>query len=336
MKERLSGADFIRAISAIGIVTFHFSCTIVEYNSGDFLPLYNTANGSWGFIFVTIFFILSGAMLYYNYPKITSLRQFYYKRWLSVFPMFYIAFLLFHLNHVIQSHSFFYLGHPFKFILSILGMDGYFLYLGPNYNLIGEWFLGAIILLYILYPVLLKLINHPAITSILLTALWILQVNTTIFKIHNTRNLISCIISFYFGMMFMKYYNTIYKIMSKLYVLILSSLICLTIIFIPLPIPINFTLHVLGALLFMLLFRVGNLVMRFSTFNFCISKTSTLSYAIFLLHHRLLYKILAPFHNLNILTTILLLLATYIICFIASYILYYVNKKICKFFRKCS
>lgn len=36
MKTRLYEADFIRAISAFGILVYHFSCTIDEYNSGTF------------------------------------------------------------------------------------------------------------------------------------------------------------------------------------------------------------------------------------------------------------------------------------------------------------
>lgn len=41
-------------------------------------------------------------------------------------------------------------------LLSLLGMDGYFQYRGPNYYLIGEWFFGAIVFLYILYPLFAK------------------------------------------------------------------------------------------------------------------------------------------------------------------------------------
>ena len=57
----------------------HYFC----YSNGTFKFFYTSANANWGFLFVTAFFAISGAVLYYNYPKIISfkdLKIFYYKR----------------------------------------------------------------------------------------------------------------------------------------------------------------------------------------------------------------------------------------------------------------
>ena len=79
-KNRLRGGEIVRAISAVGIVIYHYSCSLSSYNTSKFLPLYKHANGQWGYIFVTVFFVLSGAMLYYNNPEIQSYKEFYLKR----------------------------------------------------------------------------------------------------------------------------------------------------------------------------------------------------------------------------------------------------------------
>ena len=62
------------------------------------LPEY--ANGSFGSLFVGVFFLISGGVLYYNYPEVKNLSTFYYKRWKSIFPMFYITFLFFFIRNV--------------------------------------------------------------------------------------------------------------------------------------------------------------------------------------------------------------------------------------------
>ena len=149
---RIDACDFIRFFSAVGIVLYHISCKLP---AEGFHLLYTYANGTFGYLFVGVFFILSGAMLYYNQPQIGSLRTFYYKRWKAIYPMFYLAYLYYFLQTVFSSGALFYKGNAKTMIWTILGLDGYVFYKIDNYYILGEWFLGAIILLYVLYPLLL-------------------------------------------------------------------------------------------------------------------------------------------------------------------------------------
>lgn len=89
-KEKLISIEFIRVFCAIGIILHHFSTDV----SAEFKPFLSFANGSWGDVIVTVFFVISGGMLYLNNNEIPSLKKFYYKRFKSIFPMFYIVFLL--------------------------------------------------------------------------------------------------------------------------------------------------------------------------------------------------------------------------------------------------
>lgn len=324
-KKRIKGADFVRAISAIGIVIHHFSCTIEATGKGSVLPLNTYANGNWGGLFVTVFFILSGAMLYYNYSEIKNLKTYYFKRWKGLFPMFYLAYIIFCIPYIVKYGTVFYKGSPFAYILTLLGMDGYFSYKTTTYYVLGEWFLGAIILLYILYPVLLKLLKKPWISTAFLVALYIWQVYSKIFEINSMRNLISCVISFWLGMLFMKYYEVIEK--KKWIVSGISLAGLLIMLFIKVPLETNIAIHVAGVFTFLVLLFIGNIIMeKPSKITVVISEVSLISYAIFLVHHELLYKIISYFKGLYLGKTVVLLIASLAICIIAAYVIYYLNK----------
>ena len=68
MKERRNEFDLMRAISALAIVLFHYSYAFVQYDvGGEHVDFMMHANGTWGALFVSLFFMLSGASLYYNW-----------------------------------------------------------------------------------------------------------------------------------------------------------------------------------------------------------------------------------------------------------------------------
>ena len=155
--SRIPAIAFIRAICAIGIIAFHVSC----YTAPEAVKLLHTyANGNWGSIFVGIFFLISGGVLYLNYPSAANLKSFYYKRWKAIFPMFYVTWLYYYLNAVIAAGTPFYNGSPWTLLLTAVGLDGYLAYRIPGYYIVGEWFLGAIVLLYCLYPLYQKAVSR--------------------------------------------------------------------------------------------------------------------------------------------------------------------------------
>lgn len=224
--KKILAIDFIRVICALGVIVYHFSCHL---NNTRFLPFYSFVNGDWGDVFVTIFFMLSGGMLYYSYSNVTSLKDYYYRRWKSLYPMFYIAFAYFFLQNIFSFGNVFYRGKPTSLILSLLGIDGYFLYRYENYYILGEWFLGAIIILYIIYPIFVRLFNKSDKITLLvlfLSYLWVL--NTSFFIIGDFRNIISCLFSFSVGMLFIKYTKFF---LENLYILLLAIGITIIICF---------------------------------------------------------------------------------------------------------
>ena len=142
-KRKLDEIIFTRACSCIGIAIYHYFC----HSKGNFKFLYNTANASFGFIFVTVFFNISGATLYYNYPLIKSIKTFYFKRWKYIFPSFYFCYLYFFISISLRFRRLLFKRKIKRLFITLLGLDGYLSYRIRTCYLIGELFLGAIIII---------------------------------------------------------------------------------------------------------------------------------------------------------------------------------------------
>lgn len=161
-KSRIPEFDFIRVLAMFWVVTYHFG---MEYrNPVSSTPLLNffcvTPNFDFGNVAVTLFLMLSGALLYRKYKSdgIHNLRKFYVGRARTIYPAFWVVNLYVILamaRHWISDGSPFFAGHPLKLLLTITGLDGYLQMFGVrSYYFCGEWFIGAILLLYLLFPLL--------------------------------------------------------------------------------------------------------------------------------------------------------------------------------------
>lgn len=162
-KERLIYIDLIRLFACLCIITVHFNATVSGFElfgkfqyENSLVP--NRYFGVYlGEIGVSLFFLISGAALMIS-NETTSLKDFYKKRFLNIYPMFWIAFaaatgLSFILDKRLAAVP------AWKIIFSIIGYDGYLQTLGllhGSFYQIGEWFLGCIITLYIIWPLLRK------------------------------------------------------------------------------------------------------------------------------------------------------------------------------------
>ncbi|MBQ9233605.1 MAG: hypothetical protein IJ167_06175, partial [Lachnospiraceae bacterium] len=149
------------------------------------------------------------------------------------------------------------------------------------------------IILYLLYPYLLKKINaQPLITSIVVLMLFLSVCYFNVFYIRDFNNLFSCLISFFVGMLIFKY-NKILK--SKL--VFLLSLFSVTIMFIiKIPINENLAIHIMGLLFFIVLYWIGILLTKPRILKFIFEKIGKISYQIFLLQHIIIYRMLL-IHN---------------------------------------
>ncbi|XME02888.1 acyltransferase family protein [Lachnospiraceae bacterium C1.1] len=331
-KEKIKYLDLIRAISCVIIVFFHYSYTFYEYaipgKGTDFLRF---TNGDWGGIFVAIFFMISGAALWYNHTGpfgIKGIFNFYKKRALSIYPYFYTAWIIMYVINSRKLGIWDWGGPKSNYLFTLFGMDGYFSYLGQNYYCLGEWFLGAIIWLYLLYPLLafaFRKFRWPS--TAILTFLYVFNLyrnnfssspDSNIFivfiKYYNSHTLISdnmciwtCMMNFWLGMLFVTYRQKI----IKLWIAVLSavSIVFLTIVPVALPKIIVSTIMAFAfCLIFSYISNRFDFPSEDSIPNTVIKFLSKYSYGIFLVHHVILYAVMEKFRYMtfNRLTAFLL------------------------------
>lgn len=304
--KRIPEIEFTRACCCLGIVVFHYFCRA----KGNFKFLIKTANSPFGFIYVTSFFNISGAVLYYNYPSIKSIKAFYFRRWKSIFPSFYICYFYFFLRNIFRYPKLIYKIYWPKLFFTFLGLDGFFLYKIKNYYLVGEWFLGAIIIIYFFYPILLRIIskNYGFVINIICFCFYFLMYKKNFFTISNEKNIITCFTSFYFGMNAIKYIKFIKD--NKVVLVFAFFFFCILC-----TIKINSFImiyQIQGFSFFIIFNSIGHYIMQ-SKFYKIFSEISNISFIIFLYHHPIIFDILKIntfndwyFHVLSVLVVILI------------------------------
>ena len=302
-KKKLKGIIFTRACCCLGIIIYHYFC----HSKGEFKFFYHTANSHFGFMFVTSFFCISGVVLYYNYPKIISIKSFYYKRWKSILLPYYICYIYFFLRTAFDKHKLFYRGDWIRIFISLTGLDGYLSLRIKTYGLIGEWFIGPLIIIYVIYPLLLFQISkfNIIINNIIICFLYFLMYKKNIFSYCKTMNIITCITSFYFGIETLRFQN-FYLTNKKSFILSCFLLILLCTIKIEINIDI-IIFQIQGFSLFIVLYQIGEYVME-TKWNLLFNEIGNLSYSIFLFHHKIILDVLSLYNPVEWYAIILLLL----------------------------
>lgn len=296
-KPKLLGVDLMRVFCIIGVIWYHCAC----HSNSEYKPFLRYESGDWGAVCVMVFFMISGAMLYYNYPRLCTLqdiRTFYFKRWKSIFPSFYICYIPLFLIQAIQNHTFFYNGAPWKVFISLIGMDGYFHYMdASNYYIIGEWFLGAIILLYLLYPILAWIFFHvPVLLSAICLGIYVWINQSNVFRIAPTQNLLSCITFFVCGMVLIRYKKVWDNFGGTILSVVITEAMLLTKW--DSESNANYIMLLFAITLFILLYELGNFVMRFKGAKI-ISAVSGESYEMFLWQHLVILFILKRWNPIS-------------------------------------
>ena len=191
---------------------------------------------------------------------------------------------------------------PATLLLSAFGLDGYFLYRIPSYYSIGEWFLGAIVLLYLLYPIFQWAINRLWWMTWLFSAAlfgivhWLVDANlySNLFQIDWTRNLIVCQFSFITGMCLIR--NS--KHLKNVFVFFVSISIAVVLLFIRIPGMPHAVNWFTAIVLFIVLLNVGNWLGEGRVYSF-VRRFSSLTHGMYLVHHMLIVRIIPGWNPSN-------------------------------------
>ena len=314
--KRIRGLDGVRALSTLGIVAFHF----YSHSHSARKLFFAYANGTWGDTLVYVFLMLSGASLWCrNGGKRISVRQFYFKRWKSLMPPFYLVFAYTFFIRAIEAGRLFFLSphvRPASLILSALGMDGYFYYRAPNYYYVGEWFLGAILFLYIAYPLVHRCFTRAKWPVYGALALAFVAVPRLIrFQIPFSHNLITCGFAFVTGMVL---FDSVDRI-RDVRVLMAAALAALLLLVYPVPFARDILAFGMGVCVFIIAFHIGERA-RGRVYA-AVRKVSELSYPVYLIHHVLILKSLETLDSASTAASLQVLLVDCVLIFVFAKVL---------------
>lgn len=159
-RPRLFYLDLIRTVALISILMIHFNASVTGYFTlphklfTSTLP-FGIYLGDFG---STLFFIVSGASLCYTAPERFDTRAFYKKRARAVYPMFWLAWIICFSIRFVTRPGYYAGAKTATLILTVLGLDNFAVaagWVGQDFACVGEWFLGSILFLYLLFPLLL-------------------------------------------------------------------------------------------------------------------------------------------------------------------------------------
>lgn len=321
MKKHIYEIDFIRTSCCLGIVIYHFA----SHTNSNIGFLNYTVNYDIGSIIVTVFFMVSGFVLYHNNKEIKSLKAFYYKRFKSIFPSFWLCWFIFYVINVIKVRTPFYAGNPLKLLLTLIGQDGYFLQRVVNYYTVGEWFLGALIIVYALYPLLLKGYKKNNILT-----LAILIVLTAIIRLFNIPvispgfpGICECCLKLYLGILL---YEQINKLNKATIIASIVYIIAYTIIRFN---YINVASDIIYSIcLFIGLYKLGSILVKNNQLNKTFKFIGGISYQIFLLQHMVNNYVFEFYNPSSTIPAILTLLICIVLTIIFAYIINLIIKKL--------
>lgn len=143
-RTRILELDILRAVAIIIVIFGHF---------GYFLPTVKFSMVFAGDITsygVALFLFISGFVLHLNHPSFTqhnSLADFYKKRVLRIFPLYWLAIALTYVEGL-RFPS------PINAFVTIFGLQGF---LAPRLGYLPWWFIGVLMVLYVLFPLITTL-----------------------------------------------------------------------------------------------------------------------------------------------------------------------------------
>lgn len=296
--ERWFELDLIRVLAMLLVFVFHFNVRLQELGfSGKVLMTAAGKNSSLGQLGVVLFFLLSGMTSVLSYERqrkenpLKRAGRYYEKRWLAIMPEFYLAYLL--LTHTLCANR---LPLDEKMLWTLLGIDGYLDKAWiPTHYLIGEWFLGALLVMYLLFPLLYHFIRkHPVAAGLVLLTYEICLVQWCPFSHLPKDCLVSVrIFDFCLGIYLGIFLGRIrllrtWELAAALGVFLLTT-------FVPLAMDRIYLVSLQGLSLFILLMALGRAADKAqrpvsTRFRGIISLLASCSYGAFLLHHVLMFR----------------------------------------------
>ena len=290
MKEKKLYLDILRILAILMVFNLHFTVALNQYHG----VFFGFANGNWGNVGTALFFLISGNCLARNYGEKLNIGQFYKKRWLAIFPMFYVCYLLVWFGHSVILRNPVWAGlEPWRAIFTIMGIDKYLEFADIRSGaLVGEWYTAIIVGVYLLFPLLQFLYRKSKIAgTVIILSLYILNVIFTWGPFPDDAHLITGICMFWFGMLSFRFEKKMETMPWYVWGSVFVS--TLVMMLLPLPGPDLIYKNLLAMGIFLLFMRCGCFLKKDSKVLRFLCK---IEYAVYLCHHTVILVLLS-FYN---------------------------------------
>lgn len=295
MNKRCLQYDSIRMWCTFFIVLCHINAYITEHKIGDGRELFllELKSGDTTAMAVSVFFILSGASLMsvWGTKNDFNLLLYYKKRMVSIYPIFYISYICVYMYYFVTGNLMrhFSTVPKISMIFTVLGIDGYISeVLGDNFYLIGEWFLGSIIIIYICFPALLFAIRkNKMLFGIILLFSYFVGVNSGICGFNPYTFPLTRTLEFGLGMLFTEYKDSINSFVKKT-IIILGVIVLCVFRFCQIN---TFYMHiyiVLGMSGFIVMYAVSTYAVKIRAYSMLCYNFAKVSFGTYLIHHHVL------------------------------------------------
>ena len=298
---RIVSFDGLRTAAFLAVV---FSHLLIHADVSSFFPHGSQMSAQWGKFGVSFFFVLSGASLSIGSFRTGSrFDDFFLRRLRSILPPFWVAYAVCALvefwlrGRTVVGTNVLFAGP------TAVGLDGYLYSRFPVYYLVGEWFIGCLLILYLLAPAVnalvvrrpwAALIGFFALSALSLYASPVLSRAFPFWNPVPNYNASSNVFDFSFGMVFFRFIRPRFRRYAALAGVSLAFLLACRF----LPFGRLFEISPLGTLqtvaAFSILCFALDLVAVGEETRRAVGFLGSMSYLAFLYHHRVLVWLVEP------------------------------------------
>mgnify|MGYP000888264645 CR=1 FL=1 len=317
-KNYVINMEVMLFLALISLILFHFNVNLLYMNNKTHLILrLKYFHVNLGDIAVSIFIIVLGVFLAIKIREEDSLSNLYKKFFLLVMPPFWLTYIIVILFNKPSSH-----GQYWKFILTLIGMDGFFLYRMSNFYLIGEWIFGSMIIIFLLSPIIYFRVKKRPLKTFLTILILNIIVHIfygNIFKIPEICNPIMRLLDLSFGMLFVKcIYEDKNEVLRKIFIFIGIVYLLFSGKMIKI-LPYNYHMIIVGFSVFVIL---EYFIAFFKLENEKISlkqekRIANILLYVFFIHHQIIILFFKKFSNIVFMKYTKKILVLFIIIFIS-------------------